>query len=95
MDIILPGHPMEGILAAEVAPLRNERRGFRHRILGVVSFDSPFLGMHPGVISAGLGSLFRLEGQSPSEEDGSAAGGGCMRAKIRVRLRCQRFLRVR
>ena len=64
-----------GILAAEVVLLRNERRGFRHRISGVVSFDSPFWGMHPGVISAGLVSLFSSEGKSPSE-DGSAAGGG-------------------
>ncbi|CUS07620.1 unnamed protein product, partial [Tuber aestivum] len=36
--------------------------GFRHRILGVVGFDSPFLGKHPGVISAGLGSLLESEG---------------------------------
>jgi len=75
-DVILLGHSMGGILAAEVVLLRNERQGFRHRILGAVSFDSPFLGMHPGVISAGLGSIFRSEGKSPSEEDGSAEDGG-------------------
>jgi len=75
-DVILLGHSMGGILAAEVVLLRNERRGFRHRILGVVSFDSPFIGMHPGVISAGLGSLFRSEGKSPVEEDGSGSAGG-------------------
>lgn len=50
----------------EVVFLRNKRREFRHRILGVVSFDSPLLEMHPGVISAGLGSSFRAGGQSPS-----------------------------
>jgi len=81
-----------GIPGAEVVLLRNERRGFRHRILGVDYFNSPLLGMHPGVTSAGLGNLFRSEGKSPSEEDSSAAGGGCMPATIRVRLRCQRFL---
>jgi len=67
--------------------LRNERRVFRHRILGVDYSDSPLLEMHPGVTSAGLGNLFRLEGKSP-EEDGSTAGGDCMRAKIRVQLLC-------
>ncbi|CUS11122.1 unnamed protein product, partial [Tuber aestivum] len=75
-DVILLGHSMGGILAAEVVLLRDERGGLRHRILGVVTFDSPFLGMHPGVISAGLGSLFRSEGKSPSEEGGSGEGGG-------------------
>ncbi|PWW74894.1 hypothetical protein C7212DRAFT_203389, partial [Tuber magnatum] len=75
-DVVLLGHSMGGILAAEVVLLRNERGGFRHRILGVVTFDSPFLGMHPGVISAGLGSLFRSEGKSAQEGGGSAEGEG-------------------
>lgn len=75
-DVILLGHSMGGILAAEAVLLRDEQGGFRHRILGVVAFDSPFLGMHPGVISAGLGSLFRSEGKSPSEEGGPSEGGG-------------------
>ena len=54
--------------------LRNKRREFRHRIFRIVSFDSLFLRMHSGGISAGLGSLFRSGGQSPSKEDGSAVG---------------------
>jgi len=43
---------MGGLLAGDVA------LAFRHRIVGVVSFDVPFLGMHPGIIKAGLGSIF-------------------------------------
>jgi hypothetical protein len=43
---------MGGLLAADIALV------FRHRIIGVVNFDVPFLGMHPGIIKAGLGSLF-------------------------------------
>lgn len=39
-------------MSAEVALLN------KHRILGTVNFDTPFLGMHPGVIASGLGSLF-------------------------------------
>jgi hypothetical protein len=43
---------MGGLLAADIA------LAFRHRIIGVVNFDVPFLGMHPGIIKAGLGSIF-------------------------------------
>jgi hypothetical protein len=43
---------MGGLLAADIALV------FRHRIIGIVNFDVPFLGMHPGIIKAGLGSLF-------------------------------------
>ncbi|KAF7453129.1 Trichoplein multi-domain protein [Pyrenophora tritici-repentis] len=51
-DIILLGHSMGGLLAGDIALV------FRHRIIGVVNFDVPFLGMHPGIIKAGLGSIF-------------------------------------
>lgn len=56
-------------------PLPNAQ-AFRHRILGIINFDVPFLGMHPGVISAGLGSIFKLAPDKPgaallTEGDGS------------------------
>ncbi|KAF1936499.1 hypothetical protein EJ02DRAFT_448022 [Clathrospora elynae] len=51
-DVILLGHSMGGLLAADIA------LAFRHRIIGIVNFDVPFLGMHPGIIKAGLGSIF-------------------------------------
>ncbi|KAF1999731.1 hypothetical protein P154DRAFT_436286 [Amniculicola lignicola CBS 123094] len=52
-DVILLGHSMGGLLAADIALL------FRHRIVGVINFDVPFLGMHPGIVKAGLGSIFK------------------------------------
>ncbi|KAF2875617.1 hypothetical protein BDV95DRAFT_484771 [Massariosphaeria phaeospora] len=52
-DVILLGHSMGGLLAADIALT------FRHRILGVVNFDVPFIGMHPGIVKAGLGSIFK------------------------------------
>ena len=61
-DIILLGHSLGGILSAEVAlkpALAGEHKLYCHRIFGAINFDTPFLGMHPGVISSGLGSLFR------------------------------------
>ncbi|KAL9117904.1 MAG: hypothetical protein Q9187_005553 [Circinaria calcarea] len=60
---------MGGILAAEVALLPpyspTSRDPFRHRILGTVNFDTPFLGMHPGVVVSGIGSLFRPAPDTP------------------------------
>lgn len=69
-DVILLGHSMGGILAAEVALLSpyspTSHDAFRHRILGTVNFDTPFLGMHPGVVASGIGSLFRPAPESPN-----------------------------
>lgn len=62
-DIILLGHSLGGILAAEVALLPSHRPGsndlFQHKILGHIAYDTPFLGMHPGVVTTGIASLFR------------------------------------
>jgi len=64
------GHSMGGILSAEVALLAPysdaNRERFRHRIRGTISFDTPFLGMHPGVIVSGIGSLFKPTPASPT-----------------------------
>jgi hypothetical protein len=61
---------MGGILAAEVAllPPHSPATGqpFRHRILGTIGFDTPYLGMHPGVIVSGIGSLFRPAPKPPT-----------------------------
>lgn len=62
-DVILLGHSMGGLLSAEVALLSPYstvgNRKYRHRILGTINFDCPFLGIHPGVVVSGIGSLFR------------------------------------
>ena len=49
---------MGGILSAEVV-LLSDGMGPQHRIVGTINFDTPFLGMHPGIIGSGIGSLFR------------------------------------
>lgn len=68
-DIVLIGHSLGGILAAEVVLLPSHRPGskdlFHHRVLGHISFDTPFLGMHPGVISTGIASLFKPAPEVP------------------------------
>lgn len=62
-DVILLGHSMGGLLSAEVALLSPYstvgNRKYRHRILGTMNFDCPFLGIHPAVVVSGIGSLFR------------------------------------
>jgi hypothetical protein len=67
------GHSMGGILSAEILLLPPEppepSHVFRHRILGAINFDVPFLGMHPGVISSGIASIF----SSPPNQPGAAA----------------------
>ncbi|OKL60703.1 hypothetical protein UA08_04253 [Talaromyces atroroseus] len=68
-DVILLGHSLGGILAAEVALAEVENMNspskYRHRILGMINFDVPFLGMHPSVVGTGLGALFQ-----PKRKDG-------------------------
>lgn len=79
-DIILLGHSMGGILSAEVAlkPPNSPATGkpFRHQILGTVNFDTPFLGMHPGVIVSGIGSLFRPAPDPPGSKPRQASASG-------------------
>lgn len=65
---------MGGLLLAEVVllPSTNRETALKHRVLGTISFDTPFLGMHPGIIKSGLGSFFRTDltsQASPTEED--------------------------
>ena len=70
-DVILLGHSMGGILAAEVTlmpSVTDDTRKLRHRVIGTINFDTPFLGIHPGVVASGLGSLFRPAPGSPKPE---------------------------
>lgn len=81
-DVVLIGHSMGGLLAADVAlmPSKNQNRVgyFAHRILGTVGLDAPYLGLHPSIITAGLASLFRPKSdaaniaEEPIPEDESA-----------------------
>ncbi|OAP54512.1 hypothetical protein AYL99_10960 [Fonsecaea erecta] len=72
-DVILVGHSLGGILAAEVVlipshfPPGNNNLS-QHRILGLMAFDTPFLGMHPGVVGTGIASLFRSAPQLPEPQ---------------------------
>ena len=68
-DTILLGHSLGGILAAEVALMpssSSQQSGgaYRHRIVGTVNFDTPFLGLHIGVVKTGISSLFKPKSKS-------------------------------
>ncbi|KAG6827017.1 hypothetical protein H0H92_013537 [Tricholoma furcatifolium] len=57
--VILLGHSMGGLLAAEAAThASNNAKGKPSRIVGMVAFDTPYLGMHPHVVISGIASLF-------------------------------------
>ncbi|PHH60483.1 hypothetical protein CDD81_1614 [Ophiocordyceps australis] len=71
-DVILVGHSMGGLLAAEVVLIpsrdaQSQQQQFKHRILGTISLDSPFLGLHPGIVVSGISSLFQ-PGQKPPDQ---------------------------
>ena len=72
-DIVLVGHSIGGVLAAEVALMRSQSfqssEARQHRILGVLTFDTPFLGIHPGVIGTGIASLFKSSPDKPESEE--------------------------
>ena len=62
---------MGGILSAEVALLglypSTGNGANTHRILGTINLDTPFLGMHPGIVASGISSLFRPAIDTPGE----------------------------
>ncbi|KAL7959679.1 hypothetical protein V8C34DRAFT_279072 [Trichoderma compactum] len=74
-DVILIGHSMGGLLAAEMVLMPNQvsssQSPLKHRILGTLSLDSPFLGLHPGIVASGISSLFQPSPTPPGQ--GSAS----------------------
>ncbi|KAK3297591.1 uncharacterized protein B0H64DRAFT_431496 [Chaetomium fimeti] len=74
-DVVLVGHSMGGLLAADVVLLPrqspyNTASPFRHRILGTISLDAPLLGLHPGIVVSGIASLFRPAPSPPGMNEG-------------------------
>ncbi|KAJ5284855.1 hypothetical protein N7524_000161 [Penicillium chrysogenum] len=69
LDVILLGHSLGGILAADVARLQQDGKP-KHRILGVAGFDVPFLGIHPRVIATGTMGL--IPKKDPEDEENLA-----------------------
>lgn len=64
--VILLGHSMGGLLAADAAT--DVSNAQRKRIAGMVAFDTPYLGMHPHVMITGIASLF------PKDDDNERDG---------------------
>ncbi|KAJ7644969.1 hypothetical protein FB45DRAFT_301304 [Roridomyces roridus] len=62
--VILLAHSMGGLLAADAAThASNTGSPSSRRILGVIAFDVPYLGLHPHVVVSGIASLF------PADDD--------------------------
>lgn len=54
--VILLGHSMGGLLVADAAT-DISNKGHK-RIVGMLAFDCPYIGMHPHVVVSGIASLF-------------------------------------
>jgi hypothetical protein len=64
---------MGGLLAAEAATDPSNAPGsypaiLPRRIVGMIAFDCPYLGMHPHVVISGIASLFPKNGGSSKSE---------------------------
>jgi len=70
--VIIMSHSMGGLLAAEAATdISNNPNLFPgaspRRVVGVIAFDTPFLGMHPHVVVSGLASLLPKKDEAKME----------------------------
>ncbi|KAF5660706.1 hypothetical protein FHETE_8803, partial [Fusarium heterosporum] len=78
-DVVLVGHSMGGILAADIVLMPNPSPygtyPFKHRIIGHVSLDCPFIGLHPGIVVSGLSSLFKPAPTPPQDDSQGNIGG--------------------
>ncbi|KAJ3857103.1 hypothetical protein EV368DRAFT_71222 [Lentinula lateritia] len=66
--VILLAHSMGGLLAAEAA---TDPSNVHNRIVGLIAFDCPYLGMHPHVVITGIASLVpkKAEGKMKTEAE--------------------------
>uniref|UniRef100_A0A0D2XDN6 DUF676 domain-containing protein n=1 Tax=Fusarium oxysporum (strain Fo5176) TaxID=660025 RepID=A0A0D2XDN6_FUSOF len=78
-DVVLVGHSMGGILAADVVLMPNPSPyglyPFKHRIIGHVSLDCPFIGLHPGIVVSGITSLFKPAPTPPQDSSQKGTSG--------------------
>ncbi|KZP17327.1 hypothetical protein FIBSPDRAFT_934031 [Athelia psychrophila] len=63
--VILMAHSMGGLLAADAATDTSDKH---HRIMGMIAFDTPYLGMHPHVVISGIASLFPKDNENKNDK---------------------------
>ncbi|KAF5384259.1 hypothetical protein D9615_003434 [Tricholomella constricta] len=61
---------MGGLLAAEAATHASNNTGTKPtRIVGMIAFDTPYLGMHPHVVVTGIASIFQRDEEGKKHTD--------------------------
>jgi len=66
--VIVCGHSMGGLLIAEAAT--STTHAASKRVIGLLAFDVPFLGMHPHVVISGIASLLANKKTDSKEHEG-------------------------
>ncbi|GAA88360.1 hypothetical protein AKAW_06474 [Aspergillus luchuensis IFO 4308] len=78
LDVILLGHSIGGLIAADVA-LAESYTTAGHvpnsRIVGLVAFDTPFLGLHPRVIATAAGRVLGRKAKNESRRTSQRPNG--------------------
>ncbi|KAE9402733.1 hypothetical protein BT96DRAFT_936980 [Gymnopus androsaceus JB14] len=67
--VILLGHSMGGLLAAQAATDPSNGQDGNKRIVGMIAFDCPYLGMHPHVVITGIASLIPKKDRKETDHD--------------------------
>jgi hypothetical protein len=67
---------MGGLLVAETA---TDSRPIARRIVGLLAFDTPYLGMHPHVVISGIASLFQKKEEEEKQQKGQTSAAATPR----------------
>lgn len=70
--VILLGHSMGGLLVADAATDPSNKG--QKRIVGMIAFDCPYIGMHPHVVISGIASLFAKKDKEDDKTEDRRGG---------------------
>lgn len=87
--VILCGHSMGGLLAADASTSPNHAAS--KRVIGLIGYDVPFLGMHPHVVISGIASLLP---HKHKETAGHGTDGNSARLRTEKEMNDERHVNI-